>query len=40
MSLLSGQVAVAIVNARLYEDARLRAEKLAVAYADSSSSTA
>ena len=34
VSLLSGQVAVAIVNARLYEDARLRAEKLAVAYAE------
>ena len=32
--LLSGQVAVAIVNARLYEDARARAEKLAVAYDD------
>ena len=34
VGLLSGQVAVAIVNARLYEDARARAEKLAVAYDD------
>lgn len=34
VGLLSGQAAVAMVNARLYEDAHLRAEKLAVAYAD------
>ena len=32
--ILANQLAIAIVNARLYEDARARAEKLAVAYAD------